>query len=146
MYHLSSIRQVIVEKFSHLIIAPCCVVDTHIHYKINLQNNQEHIMLMFARDLFPFLPNTSEDHRTKIRAITSWDLVYCRTALHGRINFMLVWFVKRYNLPPRRCILLFIVATIKRPKSISIKGFVVGCTRRTALLSHIMGCVSSNLD
>ena len=62
MYHFSSTKWVIVENFDHLIIASCCVVETHIHYKVSLQNNQEHIILMLARDIFPFLPNTREEH------------------------------------------------------------------------------------
>ena len=65
LYALSIIlKWVIVEKFGHLIIAPSCVVDAHIHYMVSLQNNQEHMILMLARDVLPFLPNTREENPT----------------------------------------------------------------------------------
>ena len=90
MYHLLSIKWVIVEKFGHLINAVGCVMDLHIHYKVNLQNNQEHIILLLARDVRSFLPKTREEHPTKTRAITSWELVNCHNPLHGRICVILV--------------------------------------------------------
>jgi hypothetical protein len=84
------------------------------------------MILMYARDVFPFLPNIGEDHPTKITELHLGNL--STITIHSMVGFVLFWFVRRYNLPLGRGILLFIVVIIKRPKFIFVKWYVVGCT------------------
>ncbi len=92
----------------------------HIHLEWDwLVNNQEHIVLVFAKDVLPFLPNASVEHLLEIRQLRIGNL--STVTLHSMPRFALFWFVKRYNFPAPRDIMLFMVVNMSCPDSIFAK-------------------------
>lgn len=108
----SSNKWIIVEKFGHLISASFCIVSIYVHNGIGLVNNQDYIVLVFARMHFIFaLLNAGKECPPKIGTIAYWELVHCHIPLHRRIHAIL--FCQKVQPSNVKWILLFMVMRVR---------------------------------
>ena len=79
------------EKFGHLIIAPSCVVDTHIYYKVDQLAKQPRTHdIDVCKGCISLSSQYWRGSPYKNHGITSWKLVNYHNPLHGRICVILV--------------------------------------------------------